>query len=145
MSSANKFPSTTSESRRACSSRAQAMVEFALVLIVAMTVLFVSIQMALIGQAALALGQMNYQAARYAAANLTLGCTGVASYMASNGSPTVALKGGELSQWRFGLPVRRAHCLVRPGGACLYGLLYGQKLRLHSARVRRFGAAAGRF
>jgi len=104
MSSANKFPSTTSESRRACSSRAQAMVEFALVLIVAMTVLFVSIQMALIGQAALALGQMNYQAARYAAANLTLGCTGVASYMASNGSPTVARKGVSCPSGDSGCP-----------------------------------------
>jgi len=39
------------------------MVEFALVLFVAMIVLFVSIQMAFIGQAALALGQLNYQAA----------------------------------------------------------------------------------
>ena len=73
--------------------RAQAMVEFALVLFVAMIVLFVSIQMAFIGQAALALGQMNYQAVRYAAVNPTLGCSAVASYMASNGAPTVASKG----------------------------------------------------
>ncbi len=47
--------------------RGQAAVEFALVLTVAMIVLFVAIQFALIGQIALALGQMNYQAARYAA------------------------------------------------------------------------------
>ena len=47
--------------------RGQAAVEFALVLTVAMIVLFVAVQFALIGQIALALGQMNYQAARYAA------------------------------------------------------------------------------
>jgi hypothetical protein len=69
------------------------MVEFALVLLVAMIVLFVSIQMAFIGQAALALGQMNYQAARYAAVNPTFGCTDVANYMQTNGAPTVASKG----------------------------------------------------
>ncbi len=72
---------------------AQAMVEFALVLFVAMIVLFVSIQMAFIGQAALALGQMNYQAVRYAAVNPTLACSDVATYMANNGAPTVASKG----------------------------------------------------
>lgn len=87
-------PSTgASRIRRPRGARAQAMVEFALVLSVAMIVLFVSIQMAFIGQAALALGQMNYQAVRYAAVNPTLGCTGVATYMASNGAPTVASKG----------------------------------------------------
>src|SRR5215469_342453 len=47
----------------------QAMVEFALVMFVALIVLFVAIQMAFIGQAALALGQMNYQGARFAAVN----------------------------------------------------------------------------
>src|SRR5690348_569836 len=71
----------------------QAMVEFALVLFVALIVLFVAIQMAFIGQAALALGQMNYQAARYAAVNPTFGCTDVATYMASTGSPTVVRNG----------------------------------------------------
>lgn len=71
----------------------QAMVEFALVLFVAMIVLFVAIQMAFIGQAALALGQLNYQAARYAAVNPTFSCTQVAAYMASNGSPTVIRHG----------------------------------------------------
>ena len=65
------------------------MVEFALVLFVAMIVLFVAIQMAFIGQAALALGQMNYQGARYAAVNPSLDCNAVANYMESNGSPTV--------------------------------------------------------
>jgi hypothetical protein len=65
------------------------MVEFALVLFVAMIVLFVAIQMAFIGQTALALGQLNYQAARYAAVNPTFGCSGVISYMQASGSPTL--------------------------------------------------------
>lgn len=71
----------------------QAMVEFALVLFVAMIVLFVAIQMAFIGQTALALGQLNYQAARYAAVNPTYSCSQVASYMSSNGAPSVVSAG----------------------------------------------------
>jgi hypothetical protein len=71
----------------------QAMVEFALVLFVAMIVLFVAIQMAFIGQTALALGQLNYQAARYAAVNPTFGCSQVATYMSSNGAPSVVSAG----------------------------------------------------
>ena len=71
----------------------QAMVEFALVLSIAMIVLFVAIQMAFIGQAALALGQLNYQAARYAAVNPTYSCSQIVTYMSSNGSPTVVRKG----------------------------------------------------
>jgi Flp pilus assembly protein TadG len=55
--------------------RGQAAVEFALVLTVAMIVLFVAVQFALIGQIALALGQMNYQAARYAAIHPGCGAT----------------------------------------------------------------------
>lgn len=74
------------------------MVEFAMVLTVAMIVLFVAIQMALIGQVALALGQVNYQGARYAAVHpdcdlttcQTAGETTVADYMKSVASPTLA-------------------------------------------------------
>ena len=80
------------------------MVEFALVLFVAMIVLFVAIQMAFIGQAALALGQMNYQAARYAAVNPTFGCTTVASYMHNNGAPSVASKGVSCPNGDSGCP-----------------------------------------
>jgi hypothetical protein len=71
----------------------QAMVEFALVLFVAMIVLFVAIQMAFIGQTALALGQLNYQATRYAAVNPSYSCSQVSSYMSSNGAPTVVRAG----------------------------------------------------
>ena len=82
--------------------RGQAAVEFALVLTVAMIVLFVAIQFALIGQIALALGQMNYQAARYAAihpgCNETscnpspdpdAGATAIKDYALSVASPTI--------------------------------------------------------
>jgi Flp pilus assembly protein TadG len=82
--------------------RGQAAVEFALVLSVAMIVLFVAIQFALIGQIALALGQMNYQAARYAAihpgCNETScnpppdpdnGATAIKTYALNVASPTI--------------------------------------------------------
>src|ERR1700752_2858673 len=84
--------------------RGQAMVEFALVLFVAMIVLFVAIQMAFIGQAALALGQMNYKAARYAPVNPTFGCNSVASYMQNNGAPSVASKGVSCPNGDSGCP-----------------------------------------
>ena len=89
--------------------RGQAAVEFALVLSVAMIVLFVAVQFALIGQIALALGQMNYQAARYAAihpgcgatsCNQTAGdpdvnSTAIKPYALSIASPTI--KSGSLT------------------------------------------------
>jgi hypothetical protein len=78
------------------------MVEFALVLIVAMIVLFVAIQMAFIGQAALALGQMNYQGARFAAVNQCAAPNDVATYMALNGSPTITRGCGST---KFGLTI----------------------------------------
>jgi len=69
--------------------RGQAAVEFALVATVAMIVLFVAVQLALIGEDALALGQMNYQGARWAAVNTCATYSQVANYMTSTGSPSV--------------------------------------------------------
>lgn len=77
--------------------RGQAAVEFALVLTVAMIVLFVAIQLALIGQVALALGQVNYQGARYAAVHpecgisscATAGESNINDYMKNVASPTL--------------------------------------------------------
>jgi hypothetical protein len=80
------------------------MVEFALVLFVAMIVLFVAIQMAFIGQTALALGQLNYQAARYAAVNPTFGCSAVATFMSKYGAPSVASKGVSCPSGESGCP-----------------------------------------
>jgi Flp pilus assembly protein TadG len=83
--------------------RGQAMVEFALVAILAVIVLFVSIQYALIGQLYLALGQMNYRGVRYAAINADCvdaktpcggpnnggTTTSVTDYMLASASPTI--------------------------------------------------------
>lgn len=73
-------------------SRGQDMVEFALVSILGMIFLFVVVQMAMIGQASLALGHVSYQGARYAAVNSSATCSQVASYMQSI-SPVIG-KGG---------------------------------------------------
>jgi hypothetical protein len=62
------------------------MVEFALGLVVAMIVLFLGIQLAVIGRDAMALGQFSYQAARWAAAptNGQQDCSGLVSYINSD-------------------------------------------------------------
>ena len=104
-------------------SRGQAAVEFALVLTVAMIVLFVAVQMALIGQVALALGQMNYQGARYAAINLgctdaTSSCGGlqsVTSYMQSVASPTINFSGLKATML-CGNPPTSSACASRAQG-----------------------------
>jgi Flp pilus assembly protein TadG len=60
--------------------RGQAMVEFALISTVALIVLLIGIQFALIGQAALALSQGSFAVARYASLNAgTLGTNGSVS------------------------------------------------------------------
>jgi hypothetical protein len=78
---------------RACG---QSGVEFALVATVAMIVLFVGVQFAMIGRAALALGQMTYQGARYASVHRdcyisscdTTGQLTIRNFMLGVGSPT---------------------------------------------------------
>jgi Flp pilus assembly protein TadG len=74
--------------------RGQAAVEFALVATVAMIVLFVAVQLALIGEDALALGQMNYQGARWAAVNTCATNDQIIQYILSVGSPSVTMSGG---------------------------------------------------
>jgi hypothetical protein len=66
------------------------MVEFALTAIVALLVLFLGIQFALLGQAALAVGQLAYQGARYASINPNLTDAQVVSWMQGVASPTIA-------------------------------------------------------
>jgi uncharacterized protein (UPF0333 family) len=78
--------------------RGQALVEFALVLTIAVIVLFVSVQLALIGQLYMALGQMNYRGVRYAAVSTDcndasnpcgLNQQSITQYMLSVASPTI--------------------------------------------------------
>jgi Flp pilus assembly protein TadG len=78
--------------------RGQAMVEFAMVSIVAVIVLFGSVQLALVGQLYMALGQMSYRGVRYAAvspsctdatSNCGLSNESIKQYMLSVASPTI--------------------------------------------------------
>ncbi len=84
--------------RRACFrilARGQAMVEFAMVMTVALFVLLLGIQYALIGQCALAINQLAYQGARYASVNTGYDQSAVASYMLAVGSPTLTANSGQ--------------------------------------------------
>src|SRR5260370_22012306 len=69
--------------------RGQAAVEFALIATVAMIVLFVAVQLALIGEDALALGQMNYQGARWFAVNTCATSAQALQYTTYAGSPSL--------------------------------------------------------
>jgi Flp pilus assembly protein TadG len=73
----------------------QAAVELALIAPVVLFIMFVGIQFALIGTAALGLGQANYQAARYAATNPSANQDAIKSYMISVGSPLVTAGSGQ--------------------------------------------------
>jgi hypothetical protein len=55
-----------------------------------MIILLVAVQMAVIGETALALGQANYQGARYAALHPCATASDVAAYMTGVASPTLA-------------------------------------------------------
>ncbi len=80
--------------RRACGG--QTMVEFALVIPLFLLVLLASITFAVIGQAALAVSQLTYNGARYAAVNPQLSAGQVCTYIKSGslGSPTITGSGG---------------------------------------------------
>ena len=74
--------------------RGQAMAEFAFILPLAMIVLIVSIQFAILGGAALSLNQLAYAGARYAAVNPNSNQAAISSYMKSIASPMIGEKGG---------------------------------------------------
>jgi hypothetical protein len=76
------------------SGRAQSMVELAFVLPVVLTVMVIGVQFAIIGAASLALGQVNYQGARYAAINGTATASAIKTYMLSVASPTISANSG---------------------------------------------------
>jgi len=73
---------------------AQSIVEFAIAMPVVLITLLAGIQFAIIGAAALALGQANYQGARYAAVNTSADQTAVKNYMLSVASPTISANSG---------------------------------------------------
>jgi hypothetical protein len=75
--------------------RGQAFVEFALIAPVALIVVLVGVQLAVIGFAALSLGEVDYQGARYAAVNSTYTQSQVQSYMLSVASPIIATNSGQ--------------------------------------------------
>lgn len=75
--------------------RGQAVVEFAIISGVALIVLLVGIQFALIGQCALAVTQLSYTAARYASVHptQTLSDTTLQTYIQNAASPTLLNNG----------------------------------------------------
>jgi hypothetical protein len=74
--------------------RAQAAVELALIAPVVVIILLVGVQFAIIGDAALGLGQIDYQGARYAAVNSAATQSTVKTYMVTNASPLIGAGGG---------------------------------------------------
>jgi Flp pilus assembly protein TadG len=74
--------------------RAQSAVEFAIALPIVLMTLLVGVQYAIIGAASLALGQVNYQGARYAAVNTSATQDAVKTYMLSVAAPTISANNG---------------------------------------------------
>jgi hypothetical protein len=74
--------------------RAQSVVEFAIALPILLVTLVVGVQFAIIGAASLALGQVNYQGARYAAVNTSATQSDVKTYMLSVAAPTIRANSG---------------------------------------------------
>ncbi len=70
------------------------MVELALIMPIVLFVMLVGIQFAIIGVAALGLGQADYQGARYAATNTSASQSAVQSYIVSVASPIVSAEAG---------------------------------------------------
>jgi len=70
--------------------RGQAGVEFAFIAPVAMIVLLIAVQLAVIGRDAVYLGQLTYQATRWASSqNPSAQCSDVTTYMTSTASPAI--------------------------------------------------------
>src|SRR5690349_5694145 len=74
--------------------RGQAMVEMALTITILAFVLVLAIQFALLGNAALALNQATYQAARYAAVNWSASQSTVHTYVLGMASPILTGNSG---------------------------------------------------
>ena len=84
-------------------SRAQAAVELAMVATVLIFALVVGVQFAILGEASLALGQVNYQGARYAAVHSASATSdSVKTYMLSHASPTISANNGSYFDYQSG-------------------------------------------
>jgi Flp pilus assembly protein TadG len=75
--------------------RGQAAVELALITPIVLFVMLVGVQYAIIGVAAMGLGQADYQAARYAATHSSASQATVQSYMVSVASPIISAGSGQ--------------------------------------------------
>jgi Flp pilus assembly protein TadG len=69
--------------------RGQTLLETAIVLPILLLMLFVAIQLAIIGNVALSVTQLSYTGSRYASVNPTFGTDEVVAYMKQAGSPTI--------------------------------------------------------
>ena len=74
--------------------RGQATVELALITPIVLFLMLVGIQFAIIGLAALGLGQVNYQGARYAATNTSATSANIQTYMVTVASPMISANSG---------------------------------------------------
>jgi hypothetical protein len=81
--------------RRDGAGRGQATVELALITPIVLFVMLLGVQFAIIGVAALGLGQADYQGARYAAVNPSASQSAIQSYMVSVASPIVSAGAGK--------------------------------------------------
>jgi len=95
--------------------RGQAMVEFALIATLAMVLLLVGIQFAIIGQAALAVTQASYLGARAASVNSTLTSNSLQTAIANQMSPTIS--GATVTLTNTSDPT----CTAGPGGTRSFG------------------------
>ncbi len=98
--------------RFACYAHGQSMAEFALLAPLFLFIIFLGITFAVIGESALAVSQLAYNGARYAAVNPALTSAQVQTYIKSGaiGSPSITANSGSLLtvtvvQGTFGNPV----------------------------------------
>ncbi len=81
--------------QRGGTGRGQAAVELALITPIVLFVMLVGVQYAIIGVAAMGLGQADYQGARYAATHSSASQAAVQSYMVSVASPIISAGSGQ--------------------------------------------------
>jgi Flp pilus assembly protein TadG len=74
--------------------RGQASVELALIMPIVLFLMVIGVQFAIVGVAALGLGQVNYQGARYAATNGSASSSDIQNYMVSVASPMISANSG---------------------------------------------------